>query len=70
MGEESRSVEREDDSQKSRRQIDIERPRFVAEHRGEPLDRQSHIFLARWAADYAERVLLFTRTSDDRPIAI
>ena len=40
--------------------------RFVAAHRGGPLDRDSHIFLARWAADCAERVLpLFTRCSDD-----
>src|SRR5688572_20514274 len=43
--------------------------RFVAVHRGGPLDRESHIFLARWAADCAERVLhLFTAGSeDDRP---
>lgn len=41
--------------------------RFVAVHRGGPLDRDSHVFLARWAADCAERVLpLFTRRSDDR----
>lgn len=40
--------------------------RFVAAHRGGPLDRDSHRFLARWAADCAERVLpLFTRSSDD-----
>lgn len=40
--------------------------RFVAAHRGGPLDRDSHQFLARWAADCAERVLpLFTRCSDD-----
>src|SRR3954465_1696812 len=40
--------------------------RFVAAHRGGPLDRDSHIFLARWAADCAERVLhLFTRFSED-----
>lgn len=40
--------------------------RFVATHRGGPLDRDSHIFLARWAADCAERVLhLFTRCSED-----
>lgn len=40
--------------------------RFVAAHRGGPLDRDSHVFLARWAADCAERVLpLFTRRSDD-----
>ncbi len=43
--------------------------RFVAAHRGGPLDRESHLFLARWAADCADRVLhLFTRSSpDDRP---
>lgn len=44
--------------------------RFVAAHRGGPLDRESHVWLARWAADCAERVLpLFTRTNDndDRP---
>lgn len=41
--------------------------RFVAAHRGGPLDRGSHVFLARRAADCAERVLpLFTRRSDDR----
>ena len=40
--------------------------RFIAAHRGGPLDRDSHVFLARWAADCAERVLpLFTRCSDD-----
>lgn len=43
--------------------------RFVAVHRGGPLDRDNHILLARWAADCAERVLpLFTRCSaDERP---
>ena len=41
--------------------------RFVAVHRGGPLDRESHVVLARWAADCAERVLhLFTRHSNDR----
>ena len=40
--------------------------RFVAAHRGGPLDRDSHIFLARWAADCADGVLhLFTRSSND-----
>ncbi len=40
--------------------------RFVAAHRGGPLDREDHALLARWAADCAERVLpLFARTSDD-----
>lgn len=45
--------------------------RFIAVHRGGPLDRESHVFLARWAADCAERVLhLFTRCSNDpRPKA-
>ena len=41
--------------------------RFVAVHRGGPLDRASHAALARWAADCAERVLpLFARHSTDR----
>lgn len=41
-------------------------PRFIATHRGGPLDRESHILLARWAADCAERVLpLFEQTSND-----
>ena len=41
--------------------------RFIAVHRGGPLDRPSHALLARWAADCAERVLpLFTRASDDQ----
>lgn len=40
--------------------------RFIAMHRGGPLDRDSHVFLARWAADCASRVLQFlTRCSDD-----
>ena len=40
--------------------------RFVAEHRGGPLAHDSHVLLARWAADCAERVLhLFARCSDD-----
>ncbi len=40
--------------------------RFVAVHRGGPLDKSSHCFLARWAADCAEGVLhLFTRHCDD-----
>lgn len=40
--------------------------RFVAAHRGGPLDPESHRFLARWAADCADRVLyLFTRSSHD-----
>jgi len=43
--------------------------RFVAVHRGGPLDRESHAVLARWAADSAERVLpLFARhCTDARP---
>lgn len=41
--------------------------RFVAVHRGGPLDRQSHAALALWAADCAARVLpLFARHSKDR----
>jgi hypothetical protein len=40
--------------------------RFIAAHRGGPLDEVSHRLLARWAADCAKRVLpLFTRWSDD-----
>ena len=40
--------------------------RFVASHRGGPLDKDSHVFLARWAADCADGVLhLFFRSSDD-----
>lgn len=40
--------------------------RFVAAHRGGPLERDSHVCLARWAADCAERVLpLFARRSKD-----
>lgn len=43
--------------------------RFVAVHRGGPLDKSSHGFLARWAAGCAEEVLhLFQRhSSDERP---
>lgn len=41
--------------------------RFVAAHRGGPLDRESHVLLARWAADCAKRVLpLFARVSEDK----
>jgi hypothetical protein len=40
--------------------------RLVAIHRGGLLAQADHLFLARWAADCAERVLhLFTRHSDD-----
>ncbi len=40
--------------------------RFVAIHRGGPLERESHNALARWAAECAERTLhLFSRVSDD-----
>ena len=40
--------------------------RFVAAHRGGLLDRDSHNFLARWAADCADGVLhLFSRSSND-----
>jgi hypothetical protein len=43
--------------------------RFVAVHRGGPLDRARHHLLASWAADCAEHVLsLFEEcSSDDRP---
>lgn len=43
--------------------------RFVAVHRGGPLDKPSHVFLTRWAADCAEEVLhLFQQHStDERP---
>ncbi|MBE2180796.1 MAG: hypothetical protein IAE97_10020 [Chthoniobacterales bacterium] len=43
--------------------------RFVAEHRGGPLNREDHRLLAGWAADCAGRVLpLFERCSrDPRP---
>src|SRR5881394_2649753 len=42
--------------------------RFVAVHRGGPLDKAKHRLLAVWAADCAERVLsLFEEcTADDR----
>jgi hypothetical protein len=41
--------------------------RFVAAHRGGPLDQDSHIQLARWAADCAEGVLhLFAQASDNK----
>ena len=40
--------------------------RFVAAHRGGPLEKDSHILLARWAADCAEAVLdFFAQASDD-----
>lgn len=43
--------------------------RFVAVHRGGPLDRTKHRLLARWAADCAEHLLwIFAEhSSDDRP---
>jgi len=43
--------------------------RFVAVHRGGPLDRRKHRLLARWAADCAEHLLwIFSDSSaDDRP---
>lgn len=43
--------------------------RFVAVHRGGPLDREKHRLLAAWAADCAEHVLaLFEKCSpDERP---
>lgn len=41
--------------------------RFVAVHRGGPLEPARHRLLAAWAADCAERVLpLFERGSDDQ----
>ena len=41
--------------------------RFVAVHRGGPLDRINHRRLAAWAADCAEHVLpLFEKSSSDR----
>lgn len=40
--------------------------RFVAAHRGGPLDRENHRLLACWSADCAERVLpFFERCSED-----
>ena len=44
--------------------------RFIAVHRGGPLDRENHAFLVRWAADCAKHVLpLFVRTTaDPRPL--
>ena len=43
--------------------------RFVAVHRGGPLERDKHCLMAAWAADCAEHVLpLFQKhSSDDRP---
>lgn len=43
--------------------------RFVAAHRGGPLDLATHRLLALWAADCAEHVLplFIERSSDDRP---
>jgi hypothetical protein len=43
--------------------------RFVAVHRGGPLDFAKHRFLAAWAAGCAEHVLALFRecSSDDRP---
>jgi hypothetical protein len=43
--------------------------RFVAKHRGGPLELTSHRLLAAWAADCAEHVLLLfeERRSDARP---
>src|SRR5688500_4191886 len=44
-------------------------PRFVAAHRGGPLDLASHRLLAAWAAGCAEHLLpLFeAHSSDERP---
>jgi hypothetical protein len=43
--------------------------RFVAVHRGGSLDKPSHVFLARWAADCAGEVLKFftQHSADERP---
>ncbi|MFZ9932807.1 MAG: putative immunity protein [Chthoniobacterales bacterium] len=43
--------------------------RFVAVHRGGPLDLDSHRILARWGADCAKRVLPFyeRESKDQRP---
>lgn len=44
--------------------------RYIATHRGGPLDRHRHCLMAAWAADCAEHVLpLFTQYAphDDRP---
>ena len=45
-------------------------PRFIAAHRGGPLDLASHRLAVQWAADCAERVLpFFQQHSDDiRPL--
>ena len=44
-------------------------PRFIAEHRGGSLDRESHACLVRWAVDCAERVIEYfeQRSNDPRP---
>lgn len=43
--------------------------RFVAEHRGGVLTRESHVFLARWAVDCAEVVIghFEVQSVDERP---
>jgi hypothetical protein len=43
--------------------------RFVAVHRGGPLDRERHRLLATWAADCAEHVMALFETcsADERP---
>lgn len=44
--------------------------RFIASHRGGPLDRERHQLLALWAADCAEHVLSYfaeQSSSDERP---
>lgn len=38
--------------------------RFVAKHRGGPLEQSDHRLLARWAADCAEHVLPFFKDGD------
>lgn len=41
--------------------------RFIAEHRGGLLPRDSHVSLARWAADCAETVIRFFEAHSDDP---
>ena len=43
--------------------------RFIAEHRGGSLNRESHVCLARWAVDCAERVIEYfeQHSNDPRP---
>ena len=41
--------------------------RFIAEHRGGLLPRESHACLARWASDCAETVIRFFEVQSDDP---